>query len=169
MHSICMTICSISLCIIIKFMSVHCMGESMCILFLTIEFFSYIVKTDFVDIHAFLASGTSLHHFIEVKIAVSSSATTENMNKLNKNCISLHTSLFIVLAKFELKVHIFYFAYNIFLIYLHQTFFFSSILLKYYSFTYSFIVLITLLFLPLLFPVSLPHRSPSVVSPLVGQ
>lgn len=91
---------------------------------MTIEFFSYIVKTDFVDIHAFLASGTSLHHFIEVKIAVSSSATTENMNKLNKNCISLHTSLFIVLAKFELKVHIFYFAYNIFLIYLHQTSFF---------------------------------------------
>ena len=42
------------------------MGESMCILFLTIEFFSYIVKMDFVDIHAFLASGTSLHHFIEV-------------------------------------------------------------------------------------------------------
>lgn len=94
------------------------------LLFLTIEFFSYIVKTDIVDIHAFLASGTSLHHFIEVKIALSSSATTKNMNKLNKNCKSPHSSLFIVFAKFELKVHIFYFVYNIFHIYLHQTIFF---------------------------------------------
>lgn len=103
------------------------------LLFLTIEFFSYTVKTDIVDIHAFLASGTSLHHFIEVKIALSSSATTKNMNKLNKNCKSPHSSLFIVLAKFELKVHIFYFVCNIFHIYLHTKLFFFLHPIKIFS------------------------------------